>query len=321
MSQVEDPSATVARLLRSKMRVVKDNGSLASVNVSYEWQSSDALKSCDGQVTVGLAEETDQKIDLSGKIRRRTSSMRVNVWATDMPNATEDGKSIRNKIMEEVNRVIRQNRTIPNITVYDFVGLGVGGQGHRAFSGDTEAVPTDSWAELSVSDYEGLWYSDDNPCSVSSFGAGKCAVLLFRFKIESHRNAIKQAVLSFEGYGTSPGGNGVTIKAYNYAAGAWQNAQTNQEGTADAVLTLTADLPQFLDGTNFLWLLAKTSYPSDGVTPAVLNCDYVSATVTVNGITYCDVTGARNLDRVDVKPPIYRTEIAVKSWHIENIGV
>jgi hypothetical protein len=43
--------------------------------------------------------------------------------------------------------------------------------------------------------------------------------------------------------------------------------------------------------------------------------------VMVNGITYCDMASYRNLDRVDVKPFIYRTELVLKSWFIENIGV
>ena len=204
MSETEDPAVTVARLLRTKMHVVKDSGALASVNVSGEWQNNDAFKTGDGQVTVGLAESADQKIDLTGKIRRRTSTLRVNVWATDMPNASESAKGLRGKIVEEVNRVIRQNRTTPNDTVYDFVGLGAGGQGCRAFSGDTEAAPSADWTELSDIDYQKLWYSDDSRCQVSSSESGKYAVLLFRFKVESRENTVKQAVLGFEGYGTAP---------------------------------------------------------------------------------------------------------------------
>jgi len=47
----------------------------------------------------------------------------------------------------------------------------------------------------------------------------------------------------------------------------------------------------------------------------------VNCKVTVNGITYCDVTSFRDVDRIDVKPFIYRTEFALKSWFFENIGV
>ena len=167
MSETEDPVVTVARLLRTKMRVAKDSGALASVNVSGEWQNYDAFKSGDGQVTVGLAECADQKIELTGKIRRRMSAIRVNVWTTDMPNATEGGKAMRGKIVEEVNRIVRQNRSKPNETIYDFVGAGSSGQGCRAFSSDIEAAPSADWAELPAVDYQKLWYSDDNRCQVS----------------------------------------------------------------------------------------------------------------------------------------------------------
>lgn len=323
MSEVEDAAVTVARLLKTKMHVVKDSGTLASVNVSGEWQNADALKGGDGQVTVGLAECTDQKIELTGKIRRRTSVIRVNVWATDMPNASESGKVIRGKIVEGVNRVIRENRTHPNDTLYGFVGLGAGGQGCRAFSGDTEATPSLEWAELSDSDYQQLWYSDDERCQISGSGSGKYAVLLFGLKIESRENTVKQMVLSFEGYGTAPGGNGVTVKVWNHSVGAWQNAQVGEATDEDETLTLklTANLPNYIDDEGYVWFLAKTTNASTSQTPATLHCDYVSCMVVVNGITYCDLASYRNLDRTDLKPFVYRTELVVKSWFIENIGV
>ena len=62
MSETEDATTTTARLLRTKMYVTKDNGALATVSVTCEWQNTDAFKNIDGQVTVGLAESTDQKI-------------------------------------------------------------------------------------------------------------------------------------------------------------------------------------------------------------------------------------------------------------------
>lgn len=322
MSQIEDPAVTVARLLRTKMRIVKDSGALASVYVSGEWQNFDAFKSGDGQVTVGLAECTDQKMDLTGKIRRRLPTLRVNVWTTDTPSAGESGKSMRSKIVEEINRVVRQNRALPNLTLYDFVGLGAGGQGSRAFSGDSEAAPSIDWNELSDSDYQKLWYSDGTRCQVSSSEGGKYAVLLFRFKVESPENTVKQIALGFEGYGTGSGGNGVTVKVWNRTQSAWLNTQSNQADMGDDTLTLTllANLPDYIDTEGYVWFLARTNSACDGVVPAVLQCDYVSCGVTVNGITYCDLASFRNLDRVDTKPFIYRTELVLKSWFIENIG-
>ena len=52
MSEYEDAVTTVARLLRKNLRVIKDNGSLASINVSGEWQNGDVVKGYVGQVTV-----------------------------------------------------------------------------------------------------------------------------------------------------------------------------------------------------------------------------------------------------------------------------
>jgi hypothetical protein len=322
MSEIEDPSVTVARLLKSKMRVINDNGGLTAVNVSGEWQNSDAFRSGYGQVTVGLAECVDQKVELTGNIRHRTSMLRVNVWTTDTPNASESGKLLRNKIVEDANRVVRQNRSRPSETVYDFVGAGSSKQGCRAFSGDSETAPSANWTELSDSDYQKLWYSNDDRCQVSCSESGKFAVLLFCFKIESREGAVKQAVLGFEGYGSAPGGNGVVVKVWNHNQGSWQGTQTSQTGNGDEVLTLTlrANLPDYIDEGGYLWLLARTNGASNEAMPATLNCNYVSCTTTVNGITYCDVTSYRNLDRVDVKPFIYRTELVLKSWFIENIG-
>ena len=324
MSEVEDAATTVARLLRMEMYVVKDDGALATISVTTEWQNTEAFKSCDGQVTVGLAESTDQKIELSGKTRRRLSLLRVNVWVTDTPSASEAGRVMRGKIVEEINRVIRQNRSKPNETLYDFFNTGTATHTHKAYSRNSEAAPTASgWTELASGQYQQLWYSDDDRCQISYDVDGEYAVMLFGVKVESREKAVKKIVLSFEGFGTAPGGNGVTVKAWNHVAGAWQNAQTGGAGGTDETITVTlaSDLPDYVDDNGYVWFLARTLYASDGATPAVLYCDYVSCAVTVNGITYCDVAGFRNLDRVDVKPFIFRTEFTVKSWFFENMGV
>jgi hypothetical protein len=324
VSEVEDAVTTVARLLRTEMRVVKDDGSLATIIVTTEWQNTDAFNSCDGQVTVGLAESTDQKIELTGKTRRRTSFLRVNVWVADTPRASERGRVMRGKIVEEVNRVVRQNRSKPNETLYGFLSAGPTTQTHKAYSGTTEAAPDGSgWTELSSLQYQQLWYSDDDRCQVSQSESGAYAVALFRFKVESREKTVKKLALSFEGYGTAPSGDGVEVKAWNHVAGGWQNAQAGGAGGTDEaiILTLASELPDYIDDDGYVWLLARTLYASDGSTPAVLYCDYACCLVTVNGVTYCDVAGFRNLDRVDVKPFVFRTEFTVKSWFFENIGV
>jgi hypothetical protein len=324
MSDVEDAAVTVARLLRHGMRVMKDDGGLANVTVTSEWQNAEALKDCDGQVTVGLAESSDQKLELSGKTRRRLSFLRVNVWAADVPSASESGRVLRDKIVEEVNRIIRQNRSKPNETVYDFFNTGPPTQTHKAYAGNAEASPyATGWLELSSVQYAQLWYSDDYRCQVSYGGDGDYAAMLFRFKVESREKTVKQIVLGFEGYGTAPSGDGVAVKVWNSVAGAWQNAQSGGGGGVDEAITITlvADLTEYVDADGCIWLLARTLNPSNGATPAVLFCDYVHCAVTVNGVTYCDVANYRNMDRVDVKPFVFRTEFTVKSWFFENIGV
>ena len=323
MSEIEDPAVTITRLLHTQLRVVLDSGDLASVDVSGEYQNSDAFKVSDGQVTVALVENVDSKLDLSGNIRRRTSTVRVNAWATDTLSQTETATNIRKKIADEVNRIIRQNCRTPNQTTYTYVGLSPNTRSSKAYSGGAEATPADSsWTELSVGDYQNLWYSDDNRLQVSQSGNGERAVLSFGFKLQSRRSTIKHAVFAFEGFGSAPTQNGVAVKAWNDVAGAWQNTQSNSASESDEQLTLslTASLADYIDDDGFLWFLAETNGASDGATPAVLTCDSASCLVSVNGVTYCDVAGSRNLDRVDLKPPIYRTEFTVKSWYIENIG-
>jgi hypothetical protein len=60
MSEAENPAATLARLLKMNLHVVKDNGALANINVSTEYPNFEAFKGFDGQVTVGGAETSDQ---------------------------------------------------------------------------------------------------------------------------------------------------------------------------------------------------------------------------------------------------------------------
>jgi hypothetical protein len=323
MSALEDPAVTIQRLLRKNMRVVLDNGALAAVDVLSEYPNNNALRTGNAQVTVGLIESSYQKLDLSGKIRQLTSTLRVNAWAADMPAATESGRSLRNKLASEINRIIFENRLNPNVTSYNFLGLSAGSKTCRAFSGDSEAVPNGTWTELSSTDYQALWYSDDSRIQLSKTRNGAYSVLLMGFKIESRRESVQKLTLTFEGYGTSPAGNGVTIKVWNNTQSAWQNAHSHNGDERDYNLSITLATNQadFVDEAGYVWLLARTSHPSDGSTACTLFCDYVSCTATVNGITYCDVASSRNLDRVDIKPPIYRTEFTVKTQLIQNNGV
>jgi hypothetical protein len=135
----------------------------------------------------------------------------------------------RQKMVEEVNRIVRQNRNKPNETLYYFAGVGRPTGTHKAYSAGSanELAPGHAnWVELTDLDYQKIWYSDDNRYSKSHNVNGEYALMLFRFKIESREKAVKKIVLAFEGYGTAPSGNGVTIKVWNHVAQAWQNAQT-----------------------------------------------------------------------------------------------
>ena len=323
MSEREDAAITLANLLRCNMRAVKDDGALANVPVSSEWQNAEALRGYDGQVTVGLAESADEKIEFSGKTRRRLQFLRVNVWTTDSHSMTETGRVMRRKIVEEVLRVIRQNRSKPNETIYNFFNTGAGKETRKAYLSNVGAPPGgQEWTEFSDANYAKLWYSDDDRCQISYSQVGKHAAMLFGFRLDSRERAVQRIVLVFEGYGTAPGGNGVAVKIWNHVAGNWDHAQTGGAGGTDEniSLTVTSDLPDHVDDDGFVWFLALTLNTSDGETAATLSCDYVACTVTVNGITYCDTLSYRDLDRVDVKPFMYRTEITVKSWFFENTG-
>jgi len=325
MSEVEDSVETVIRLLSKNMRVLKEDGALASVYVSKEWYDRELFKNYDGQITVGLAESRDTKIEMSGRVRRRLGTLRVNVWATDRPATSDSGRLMRQKMVEEVNRIVRQNRSRPNVIEYNFAGLGYPeGYPHKAFQtvASSELIPEAAgWKELTNLEYQKIWYSDDQRYSKSHNVNGEYALMLFRFKIESRRQAVKKIVLTFEGYGTAPAGNGVTIKVWNHVAQAWQNAQQGTGGADETLtITLTVNIVNFVDVNGYVWLLARTSNPSNGVTAAVIYCDYAGCTVTVNGITYLDIISFRDVDRVDVKPFIYRTEFTLRSWMFEDIG-
>ena len=325
MSEIEDQVTTVIRLLQKNIRVVKEDNAIANIYVSKEWYDRELFKNYDGQVTVGLAESRDTKIEMSGRIRRRLGSLRVNVWATDRLATSDPGRLMRNKMVEEVNRVVRQNRNKPNVIEYNFAGLGYpSGDPHKAFQAgaSSELIPgAAGWTELTNLEYQKIWYSDNDRYSKSHNVAGEYALMLFRFKIESREKTVKKIVLAFEGYGTAPAGNGLTIKVWNHVAEAWQNAQSGTGGADETLtITLTSSVTDYVDDDGFVWLLARTTNASDGTTAAIIYCDYVSCAVTVSGITYLDIVSFRDADRVDVKPFIFRTEFQLKSWSFEDVG-
>lgn len=96
------------------MYVVKEDTSIASILISVEWYDREFLKNHDGQVTIGLESSTDEKLELAGRLRRRNMIFRCTVFTVDKSAPGSDpGKMMRNKIVAEINRVIRENRNSP----------------------------------------------------------------------------------------------------------------------------------------------------------------------------------------------------------------
>jgi len=323
MAQIEDPTVTLVRLLDTNIQVVKEDGSLAGICVTTEWYDRELLKNVDGQVTVGLDRSEDQKLGFSATLRRRVGYARIKIWVVDRSGFA--GRHIRNTLRQEINRVVREKRTKPNETEYNYVNVGSDAAGHGAYYAESasELAPdAPEWTEFSASDYEKLWQSDDTRFSISQVEDGKYSLLLFRIKVESNEKVVKKIVLKFEGYGDAPSGNGVTVKAWNSEASAWQNTQTGTGGEDEEVtITLGSSLTDYIDSEGYVYLLARTTNPSNGASPAVIYCDYADCLVVVEGICYVDMVSYRDADEVRVKPYIWCTEFTVKTWLFENVTV
>lgn len=326
MSELEDPVMTLLRLITTRIRVVKDNGSLANLLATKEAYDREILKQYDAQITMGLDSSQDQKLELAGRLRRRYMVFRCNIYTVDKAAPGADaGKVMRDKVTAQINAIIRENRNLPYQTVYNFYGLGYpSGDPHKAFSAGaaTELVPSNvSRTELTNLQYQNIWSSDDVRFSKSHSVNNEYALMLFRFKIGPREQCVKKIVLSFEGYGTAPGGNGATIKVWNHVVSAWQQAQSGTGGGDETLtITISSSWADFIDSDGYVWLLAKTTNPSNGSTPAVLYCDFVQCTIQVYGISFCDVISYRNIDVTDVKPYLFRAEFRLKGWLFESIS-
>jgi len=331
MTEVEDPVTTLVRLLKTKMRLANDDGSLASIYVSREWYDRELLKNYDGQITVGLRQPSQVKpLNLSLSFTQRILNLKVDCWIVDK-TGKQPATRTRSKLREEILRIIRQKRLTPNETTYDFYALGTGGR-HDAYNAgsSSELAPSSStWTELTAVEYQNLWYSDDSRLSKSVNVNLQYALTLFKIKLETskydpHENNVNKIVLSFEGYGTAPAGNGVTIKVWNHVAAAWQNAQTGSGGADETIsITLTSNLTDYIEmdssGVGYIYLLARTINPSDGVTAAVLYCDYAKCVLTVEGLTHVKFGSYNDSDEVSVKPFLWHSEFQVIGWMFENV--
>jgi hypothetical protein len=322
---MEDPTLTLVRLLGRYLRVVKDDGSLANIHFSQEWYDRELLKNCDGQVTVGIEHNEDHKLSLDGSLRQRLSTTHINVWVTDKPEQGIVGRALRDKICAEVCRVIREKRNNPNTTDHNYVGIGTLTETHKAYhqASNTEPEPTDiGWTQLTDGEYQKIWYSDDDRLMKSVLENGKHSHMLFRFKIDAEVEVLKKIILRFEGYGTAPAGNGVTVKAWNFTESEWQDPAFGTGGSDEVLsITLASDLSDYIDAGGYVYMLAKTTNPSNGATPAILTCDFAELVLTVNGITHADIATFRDADEVRVKPFIWHTEFTIKTWLFENVPI
>ncbi|MCL4430368.1 MAG: hypothetical protein M1167_06415 [Chloroflexi bacterium] len=337
MSEAENPVITILRLVESRIRVVKDDGGLARILCSQANYDRELLKDYDAQITVSKTAEPcqAQKHTLDGKLRRRIYSLRATITTVDKPSAGADvGRIMRDKVLEQLLLIIPENRNLPYRTIYNFYQIDSTFTTHKAYNtaSTTEPEPSNpAWTELSNPQYANLWGSDDLRHSKSATGNGEYAFTLFRFKISSkvgesrnepRKQCLKHVVLAFEGFGLAPQGNGVTLKVWDNATGAWSNPQTGVSGTDETLtITLTSNLTNYVNDDGLLYLMARTTNPSDGVSPAVLYCDFVQATVDVRGVTFCDVHSYRDVDVVDVKPFLYNEEIIIVAWLFESVAV
>jgi hypothetical protein len=327
LSELEDPIATLIRLIKNRISVVKEDGTLAKVLFSEQSLNRELLlKEYDAQVTLAIGNVEDRKLNLKGTLRRRVYTFGCTVHAIDRPVPNADlGKVMRRKVTEQILAVIRENRNLPYETVYNFVGLGYpNSDPHKALSAAnaSESPPSStSWAELSAEEYQKIWYSDELRYSRSVTVSGQYAQMLLKFKIGSRAQTVRKLTLTFEGYGIAPAGNGLTLKLWNKTTGVWQQTQTSS-GSSDETLTITisANCTDFVDSQGYIYVIARTTNPSNGATPTVIYCNFTQLAIQVYGITYCDVLSYRPVDMVDVKPFLFKESITLRGYTFDTIS-
>ncbi len=322
----EDPVDTIMRLVENRIRITKENGAQAIVKCSYENYDRELLKNADAQITFGLERSDDQKLDLTGRLRRKLFFIRCTGVALEKLDPTADPpRLMRSKLQEQLNAIIRENRTLPYQTSYNFAGLGYpSGDPHKAYLGAeaSELAPSSTaWAEMSAVQYQNIWYSDDVRQEKSHTAAGEYGMQLFRFKIGPAKRHIKQIVISFEGYGIAPAGNGATVKVYNSTTSNWTNPSTGTGATDETLtITLTSSCSDYIDAEGYLWILARTTNPSDGAIASIIYCDYVQCIVQVQGLVNCDVVGHVERDEVKIKPFLFKTVFTLRGYYFQTIS-
>ena len=190
------------------------------------------------------------------------------------------GKNVSVKIQKPVLEEVFGKLT----DIYDFKAINNGSSTHKASDQESSSEPSPSaggWTELANAEYDNIERSNDSRHSFSTTTSGNYALMLLRFLCAIAEADVKKIILTFEGYGTAPGGNGVTIKVWNHVSSGWENAQAGTgDGDEEIVVTVTSNIGNYIDGSGFIYLLARTTNTDNGTTNAVLYCDYVKCFVT-----------------------------------------
>ena len=188
--------------------------------------------------------------------------------------------------------------------IYDFKTIENGSATHKASDQENSSEPSPAdagWTELANAEYDNIELSDDNRHSFATTTTGNYALMLFRFLCAIAEADVEKIILTFEGYGTAPAGDGVTIKVWNHVSSGWQKAQAGTgSGDEEIVITMPADtLTEYIDDSGFIYLLARTTNTDNGTTNAVLYCDYVKCFVTQAKFTVADTPiSDRDMDGV-----------------------
>jgi len=183
----------------------------------------------------------------------------------------------------KIQRAVEEDVTHKLAVVLSYLGVKQADSGsHEAHHHSAASEPSPPFgAELTDSEYDQIARSDDTRFSRSTTVNLEHAMMLFRFKCGFAEADVKKIVVKFEGYGTAPAGNGVTMKIWDHVSSAWSNEVSGTAGTDETLtITLTANLGNYIDDDGYIWVLVRTTNPSDGTTAAELFCDYASCFVS-----------------------------------------
>ncbi|RLG56736.1 MAG: hypothetical protein DRN88_03825 [Candidatus Hydrothermarchaeota archaeon] len=190
------------------------------------------------------------------------------------------GKDVNVKIQ---NAVKDEDETAKLIKRYNYASITQSETGsHEAYHHSAASEPNPPFgSELNDSEYNQIGTSDNTRFSRSTNVNGEYAMILFRYKPQFAEADVKKIIAKFEGYGTAPSGNGVTMKIWNHVSSVWEHEQTGT-GDSDETLkiTITSNIDDYIDNDGYIWILARTTNPSDGTTEAILYCDYAECYIT-----------------------------------------